>query len=60
VTLWWLDGGNKPPKEITTDVAALLDQVSGSGCLMIGDKGQVFSPDDGDQDLRLFVKLNRE
>ena len=27
---------------------------------MIGDKGQVFSPDDGDQDLRLFVKLNGE
>jgi len=60
VTLWWLDGGNKPPKEITADVATLLDQVSGSGCIMIGDKGQVFSPDDGDQDLRLFVKLNGE
>jgi len=60
VTLFWSDGGNKPPKEVTADVAALLDQVSGSGCLMIGDKGQVFSPDDGDGDLRFFVKLQGE
>jgi len=60
VTLFWSDGGNKPPKEVTADVATLLDQVSGSGCLMIGDKGQVFSPDDGDGDLRFFVKLQGE
>jgi hypothetical protein len=60
VTLWWFDGGNKPPKEITADVSGLLDQVSGSGCIMIGDKGQVFSPDDGDGDLRFFIKLKDE
>jgi predicted dehydrogenase len=57
LTFWWFDGGNKPPPEVTADIVAMQDQVSGSGCLLIGDKGQVFSPDDGDQDLRFFVKL---
>src|SRR5207302_2007701 len=60
VTLWWSDGGSKPPKEITADIQAVLDKVSDSGCLLIGDKGQVFSPDDGDQDLRFFLKLKDE
>ena len=60
VTLWWFDGGNKPPKDVTADIVALQDEVSGSGCLLVGDKGQAFSPDDGDQDLRFFVKLKDE
>ena len=57
VTLRWSDGGNKPPGEITADIVTLQDKVSDSGCLLIGENGTVFSPDDGDQDLRLFVKL---
>ncbi|MGA2176468.1 MAG: Gfo/Idh/MocA family oxidoreductase [Verrucomicrobiota bacterium] len=57
VTLYWSDGGSKPPAEITADVEALLGGVSNSGCLMIGEKGTIFSPDDGDQELRAFVKL---
>jgi hypothetical protein len=60
VTLWWFDGGNKPPPEITADIVALQDKVSGSGCLMVGDRGQIFSPDDGDQELSFFVKLAGE
>jgi len=60
VTLWWFDGGNKPPKEITSNVANLLDQVSGSGCILVGDKGELFSPDDGDGDFRFFAKLKDE
>lgn len=59
-TLFWSDGGNKPPTDVTADIVALLDQVSGSGCLMLGDKGEVYSGDDGDQDLRFFVKLKGE
>jgi hypothetical protein len=35
----------------------MLDKVPGSGCLLVGDKGQIFSGDDGDQDLITFVKL---
>jgi hypothetical protein len=60
VTLWWFDGGNKPPKEVTPNVVSLLDQVSGSGCLLVGEKGELFSPDDGDGDFRFFAKLKDE
>jgi hypothetical protein len=71
VTFWWFDGGNpmpsnpfehdgsnKPPKEATADVRNLLDRVPGSGCLLIGDKGQIFSPDD--YGARFLVKLKDE
>jgi predicted dehydrogenase len=69
VTFWWYDGGlpthngrrlhdgsSKPPPEVTADVADLLGEVPGSGCLLIGDKGKILSPDDyGEQ---FFLKLN--
>jgi len=69
VTLHWYDGGrpdesapnghdfsNKPPQKLLADIAALLGEVPNSACLIIGDQGQVFSPDDyGEQ---FFVKLN--
>jgi len=57
VTLWWFDGGNKPPKEATSSVVSMLDQVSGSGCILVGENGELFSPDDGDGDFRFFAKL---
>ena len=70
-TLWWYDGGkpdakgrgrhdgsNKPAHEITADVEAMMGSVPGSGCLLIGDKGKVFSPDD--YGARFFVKLKDE
>jgi predicted dehydrogenase len=73
VTLWWHDGGkpsadpkargghdgsNKPPAELTTDIAEMLGEIPGSGALLIGDKGTIFSPDDyGEQ---FFVKLTGE
>src|SRR5208282_6677568 len=60
LTFHWSDGGNKPPAEITADVEAMLGKVSDSGCIMIGEKGTIFSPDDGDQDLRAYVKLKGE
>lgn len=60
VTLWWFDGGLKPPDEVTSNVVNLLDQVSGSGCLLLGEKGELFSPDDGDGDFRFFAKLKDE
>jgi predicted dehydrogenase len=71
VTLWWFDGGNprpdnpyvhdcsnKPPKEVTADVQELLDKVPDSGCLLLGDKGTIFSPDD--YNTQFFVKLKAE
>ena len=71
VTLWWQDGGkldpkapnghdfsNKPPRELTADIEEMLGEVPNSACLLIGDKGKIFSPDDyGEQ---FFVRLNGE
>jgi predicted dehydrogenase len=71
VTLHWYDGGNpkpgspyrhdgsnKPPQDVTADIHELLDKVPGSGCLLLGDKGSVFSPDD--YGTQFFVKLKDE
>ena len=68
MTLWWYDGGqpnpdargghdntNKPPAELTADITNLLGEVPDSGCLIIGDGGTVFSPDD--YGTSFFVKL---
>jgi hypothetical protein len=66
VEFFWYDGNPKdkaikpfrPHPDITKDISALMDEVPDSGCLLIGDKGQIFSPDDYGQ--RFFVKLNGE
>ena len=71
VTFWWFDGGNakkdgpyrhdgnnKPPKEVTADVEAFMDKIPGSGCLLMGDKGTLFSP--SDYGAQFFVKLKDE
>jgi predicted dehydrogenase len=50
------DGNNKPAKEVLVNVAALQDQIPQSGCLMIGDKGEIFSDDD--YGTRFFLKLS--
>jgi len=68
LTLWWYDGGqpdpnargghdlsNKPPAELTTDIVALLGEVPESGCLLVGENGTVFSPDD--YGTSFFIKL---
>ena len=68
---WWYDGGNprpnspythdgnnKPPKELTSEVEEMLGKVPGSGCLLVGDKGKLFSPDD--YGAHFFIKLNDE
>jgi hypothetical protein len=69
VELTWYDGGqrdataphghdfsNKPPRELLTDIEDLLGEVPNSACLLIGDKGKIFSPDDYGEDF--FVKGN--
>ena len=60
VTLHWSDGGNKPPPEITAAAEAMTGTLSTSGCLMVGEKGVVYSPGDGDQDLRTFIQMKGE
>jgi len=68
-TFTWYDGGladasaphghdfsNKPPKELLADIEAFQGEVPNSACLLIGDHGKIFSPDDyGEQ---FFIKLN--
>jgi hypothetical protein len=73
VTLWWHDGGqpssdpksrgghdgsSKPPAELTKDIEEMLGEIPGSGALLIGDKGTIFSPDDYGENF--FVKLAGE
>jgi len=73
VTLWWYDGGkpssdpkargghdgsSKPPAGLTSDIAEMLGEIPGSGALLIGDRGTIFSPDDYGENF--FVKLNGE
>ena len=71
VSFWWYDGGNpkpdnplahdgknKPAKEITAEIEEMTGSVPGSGCVLIGDKGKLFSPDD--YGARFFLKLKGE
>ena len=64
---WWYDGNPdaadtfRPAAEKTKDIVAVRSEkgrLPGSGCLLIGSKGQIFSPDDyGSQ---FYVKLNAD
>ena len=62
---WWYDGnpGSKetfrPNPELTNDILAVKSEkgaLPGSGCLIIGDKGQIFSPDDYGSQFLLKLK----
>jgi hypothetical protein len=70
-TFWWYDGGNpksdnpyshdgnnKPPKDIVADVEEMMGSVPGSGCILVGDKGKIFSPDD--YGAKFFLRLKDE
>jgi predicted dehydrogenase len=71
VSLTWYDGGkpsetgrgghdnsNKPPRELLEGIEELEGEIPNSACLLIGDQGKIFSPDDyGEQ---FFIKLNGE
>jgi len=63
---FWYDGNPRdknsiplrPTEEVTKDIKDLLEKVPTSGCLLIGEKGQIFSPDD--YGARFFIKLNND
>ncbi|MBI2929199.1 MAG: Gfo/Idh/MocA family oxidoreductase [Verrucomicrobia bacterium] len=64
VTFTWYDGDPKgkdtfrPHADLITDIVAMRDGLPGSGCLLIGDKGRIFSPDDyGSQ---FYIRMNDE
>jgi len=52
------DGSNKPPTEVTADILTMADRIPQSGCLILGSKGQIFSPDD--YGTTFSLKLNDE
>ena len=61
---FWYDGNPRdksvkplrPDEDLTKDIRNMMDKVPDSGCLLITEKGQLFSPDD--YGARFFVKLN--
>ena len=63
---FWYDGNPqdksvkpfRPPEDVTKDIKQLQDEVPSSGCLLVGQKGILFSPDD--YGARFFIKLNGE
>ncbi len=63
---FWYDGNPddksvkplRPPEDVTKDIKELQEHVPSSGCLLVGQKGQLFSPDD--YGAKFFVKLKDE
>jgi hypothetical protein len=43
VKLWWGDGGKYPPDEITASLKSLYGQLPNTGCLFVGQHGQLFT-----------------
>jgi predicted dehydrogenase len=64
---WWYDGNPKdkavtplrPNEQVTREVAAMRGGLPESGCLVIGDKGRLFSPDDYGSRFYLMMKGER-
>lgn len=52
LTVWWYDGGNLPDQELISDLPRKVNRDSGaedvyrSGCLVVGEKGKFFAPED--------------
>jgi hypothetical protein len=55
---WWYDGGWKPYSYHTKEITATMGKVSNSGCLVIGDHGKLYSPDD--YGARSYIAMNGE
>lgn len=43
VTLWWGDGGKNPPEEVTADIKSLSGRLPNTGCLFVGERGQLYT-----------------
>jgi predicted dehydrogenase len=57
LTLYWMDGGPRPSDEILKDVIAVYKKPPGGGCLIIGEKGSIFS---NPWNAGALIKLNDE
>jgi hypothetical protein len=66
VDFYWYDGNPKdkeirplrPHADLVEDIRAMQETVPDSGCLLIGDKGRIFSPDDYGR--RSYIRLKDE
>jgi hypothetical protein len=51
---WWYDGNPsdkkvdllRPPEDATREIVSMRGSLPDSGCLLVGEKGKIFSPDD--------------
>ena len=65
---WWYDGNPddrevkalRPNPELTKEIADMGDKVPDSGCLLVGDKGKLFSPDDYGTQSLIILKGEKE
>jgi hypothetical protein len=65
---WWYDGNPddhsvqalRPPSDQTKEISEMQDKLPGSGCLLIADKGKLFSPDDYGQESLILLKGEKE
>lgn len=65
---WWYDGnpGDKevkalrPNPDLTKEIVDMRGSLPGSGCLLIGDKGKIFSPDDYGSQFYVILKGESE
>lgn len=62
---WWYDGNPRssfapvrPPAEVTKEIVGMMGNLPGSGALIVGEKGKIFSPDD--YGARFYVVMNGE
>jgi hypothetical protein len=62
---WWYDGNPgdalkplRPDADLVKEIVASKDKLPGSGCLIVGDKGKIFSDDDYGS--RFYVLLKGE
>ncbi len=65
---WWYDGNPddtsvkalRPKPELTKEIAEMRGRMPGSGCLLVGDKGKLFSPDDYGSQFYLILNDEKE
>jgi predicted dehydrogenase len=60
---WWYDGNPgdalkplRPYTDATKEIVAFRDKLPDSGCLVIGEKGKIFSPDDYGSQFYIMLK----
>jgi predicted dehydrogenase len=64
VSFFWYDGGAKPSAETAKEVLKFINKdgankgLPGSGCLIVGDKGHLYSPDDYGETFKLLPEAD--